>query len=158
MKQQILALVIMFFSISFCNAQQIEAKKAFGGYKFYQNEKELNLSDLQQLMKNNNEALKYIKNAKTNTAFASIFGFAGGFMFGWPIGTAIGGGEANWSLAGIGVGVLGLSIPFITGANKNAKQAIELYNSSLKTVHHQKPKTEFSIISNANGFGISMSF
>lgn len=30
-----------------------------------------------------------------------ILSYAGGFMIGWPIGTAIGGGKPAWALAGI---------------------------------------------------------
>lgn len=58
-----------------------------------------------------------------------IFSYAGGFMIGWPIGTAIGGGDPNWGIAAAGVGCVLLSIPLANGYKKNAKEAVSIYNN-----------------------------
>lgn len=86
-----------------------------------------------------------------------ILGYAGGFMIGWPLGTAIGGGEPNWALAGIGAGLVVLSIPLSSSAKKKTIKAIELYNQGLV------PKKEIETMSfqfqgTSNGFGLIMKF
>lgn len=37
MKKTILTLIFGIVALTFCNAQQIEMKKVFGGYKYFQN-------------------------------------------------------------------------------------------------------------------------
>ena len=81
---------------------EIIAKKVFGGYKYSQSGKLINYSQMGKIMNAYPEAVSLINKAKTSYAFASILSYAGGFMIGWPIGTAIGGGEPNWTLAAIG--------------------------------------------------------
>ena len=35
----------------------------------------------------------------------------GGFLIGWPLGTALAGGDPNWTLAAIGAGCVAIAIP-----------------------------------------------
>lgn len=79
-------------------------------------------------------------------------------MVGSFIGTAIGGGDANWTLAGIGAGLVILGIPISSSANKKTKQAVELYNSSLNSTSFYETKPTLKIIANGNGIGLSMNF
>ena len=109
-------------------------------------------------MKSNSEALKLMKKAKSNYNFGLILGGLGGGLIGYPIGTSLGGGDPNWTLAGVGAALVIISIPINTSINKNTQQAIELYNSSLDTTSFYNFKPEFTIIGNTNGIGISMSF
>jgi len=158
MNKTILTITFTLITIAFCNAQKIEIEKVFGGYKYYQNEKRMTFGDLARTMESNAKALKLIKKAQGNNTLSSIFGFAGGALFGWPIGTELGGGNPNWTIAGIGVGVMAIGIPLSSGANKNAREAIELYNSSLEPSSYRGFKPQFNLLSNSSGFGISMSF
>ena len=158
MKKTILTLTFALATLTFCNAQQIEMEKVFGGYKYTKNGKLMKMKDLVKTMESNQQAFDLIKKAQSNNTIASIIGGAGGFLVGWPIGTAIGGGDANWSLAGVGAGLIAISIPFTSGSNKNGKQAVELYNSSLKSTSFYEFKPEFKVISNGNGIGLSMNF
>ena len=158
MRKTVLTLIFALATLSFCNAQQIKIKKVFGGYKYSQNGTQMKMKDLVKTIESNEQAFEFINKAQSNNTIASIFGSTGGFLVGWPIGTAIGGGDANWTLAGIGAGLIAISIPFSTGANKNAKQAIELYNSSLVSTYFYEFKPEFKFISNGKGTGLSMSF
>ena len=158
MKNTILTLTFALATLTFCNAQQIEMEKVFGGYKYTQNGKLMKMKDLVKTMESNQQAFDLIKKAQSNNTIASIIGGAGGFLVGWPIGTAIGGGDANWTLAGVGAGLIAISIPLTSGANKNGKQAVELYNSSLKSTSFYEFKPEFKVISNGNGIGLSMNF
>ena len=158
MRNTILTLTFAFATITFCNAQNIEMEKVFGGYKYTQNGNQMTMKDLVKTMESNKQAFDLIKKAQSNTTLASIIGFAGGGLIGWPIGTAAGGGDANWTLAGIGAGLIAIGIPISSSANKKAKQAVEIYNSSLNTVSFHEFKPEFTVIANGNGFGLSIKF
>ena len=158
MKKTILTLIFTFATMTFCSAQKIEMEKVFGGYKFTQNGNQLAMKDLVKTMESNQKAFDLIKKAQSNNTLASIIGFAGGGLIGWPIGTAIGGGDADWTLAGIGAGLVAIGIPISSSANKKAKQAVELYNSTLDSTSFYEVKPEFKIIANGNGIGLSMNF
>jgi outer membrane lipoprotein SlyB len=158
MKNTILTLILALTTITICNAQKIEITKVFGGYHYTQNGNKMTMSKLVKVMESNSDALKFIKKAKSNNVLATILGGAGGALIGFPIGTAIGGGDANWTLAGIGVGLVAIGIPISSGVNKNTKKAIDLYNSSLNSTSYFEFKPEFKIVANGNGIGLSMNF
>jgi hypothetical protein len=130
-------------------------KKVVGGYQFYQGEKRLNIYQLVKAMKPYEQAYNQIKSAQTTYTLASIVGIAGGFMVGWPIGTAIGGGEPNWTLAGIGDGLIIVSIPISQKFNKQAKQAVDTYNGGLQTSSvWDKSELRFYM----TGYGVGLTF
>ncbi len=151
-------MVFAFAAMTFCNAQKIEMTKIFGGYKFTQDGTPLNRRDLVKTMQPNQEAFDLIKKSQSNNTLASIFSFVGGGLIGWPIGTAIGGGEPNWTLAGVGAGLIVISIPISSNAGKKAKQAVELYNSSLSQTSYNENKPKLKLVANGHGIGISMNF
>ncbi len=158
MKKIVLTLIFAAVLITISSAQQIETKKVFGGYQYTQNGDRMTMGDLVKVMESNSEALAHMKKAKSNNVLASILGGAGGALIGFPIGTAIGGGEANWALAGIGSGLVIIGIPISSNVNKNAKKAVELYNASLNNTAQNYFNPEFKIIGNRNGIGLSMNF
>lgn len=158
MKKTILALSIALSVFTIGNAQQIEMDKIFGGYKYSQNGNAMTMKDLVKTMASNQEAYQLIKKAQSNNTLASIIGFAGGGLIGFPIGTAIGGGDANWVLAGVGAGLVAISIPISSGVNKKAKEAVALYNASLNSTSYQEFKPKFKIIANGTGVGLCMNF
>jgi len=158
MNKTILTLIFALATMTFCNAQKIEMEKIFGGYKYTQNGNQMTMKNLVKTMESNKQAFDLIKKAQSNNTLASIIGFAGGGLIGWPIGTAIGGGDANWTLAGIGAGLVAIGIPISSSANKKTKQAVELYNSSLNSTSFYEFKPEFKVIANGNGIGLSMNF
>lgn len=120
----------------------ITIKKIFGGCKFEQNGKTLTYSKMLEQMQSNPEAYNYMKKASDNVGVANIFGFAGSFLVGWPIGTAMAGGKPNWSLAGIGGALFCISIPISSSINKNAAKAVALYNGGQKS---QTPSTSLDM-------------
>ena len=158
MRKKILMLTLALATITLCNAQKIEVKKVFGGYKYMQNEKPMSMRGLIKAMELNADAYQLIKKASTNNTLANILGGAGGALIGFPIGTSLGGGDANWALAGIGAGLIVVSIPISSSLHKNAKQAVDIYNASLNetSFYHFKPK--FNMIANQHGIGLSMNF
>lgn len=159
MKTKILTLIIALISINFCNAQEIQMEKLLGGYKYTQNGKQMKMGDLVKTMESNPQAFELIKKAQSDNVLASAIGFVGGGLIGWPIGTSLGGGDPNWTLAGIGAGLVVIGIPISSSVNKNTKKAVDLYNSSLNSSSfYYEFKPEFKLITSGNGVGLIMSF
>lgn len=67
--------------------------KNFWGVKFTQNGRLLKPREVLNIMQGDDEAYAAFKKAKSNYDGATVLGVVGGFMVGWPIGTAIGGGD-----------------------------------------------------------------
>jgi len=79
-----------------------------------------------------------MKWAKSNSDIATVLGFSGGLMIGWPVGTAIAGGDPNWVIAGVGAGFLAIGIPLSIRASKGMFQAVEIYNSNLNGTYFEQ--------------------
>ncbi|OSY87192.1 hypothetical protein WH52_13090 [Tenacibaculum holothuriorum] len=160
MKKSILLLLLFVGSLALSaqdNSKKIELNKVFGGYTFKQDGKHLSFSQVADLMKNNQEAYKIIQSAKSNKTWATVLGVAGGALIGWPIGTAIGGGDAKWELAAIGAGLVGIAIPISNGFNKKSKRAVELYNNGLQTSASSfNPSIQLKL--KGNGLGLALQF
>jgi hypothetical protein len=135
----------------------IVMQKVFGGYQFYQGSKRINMSNLVKTMKPNEQAFQEIKAAQTTYIFGNILAFAGGFMVGWPIGTAIGGGDPNWALAAVGAGLIIITIPIGQKFNKQARTAVNTYNKSVKTSSFWD-NADFRFGFTGNGVGFTMSY
>lgn len=161
MKRMFLLLVLFFVNLSISLGQQtkepILMEKVFGGYQFTQGGKRLNFSQLSEIMKPNEVAFQEIKAAQSNNTLAAVFGGAGGFLIGYPVGTALGGGEPNWTMAAIGAGLVVIAIPIGQKANKQAKNAVENCNSSLNSSSF-KMKTDFKLAFTGNGIGLTLKF
>ncbi|QDH80704.1 hypothetical protein FKX85_17315 [Echinicola soli] len=156
MKKAMLTLVIVLSVSVLCCAQRIESHKVFGGYQYTQNGQHISFKHMTKAMESNPRAFDLIKKARTSNTFASIVGFAGGALIGWPIGAALGGGEPNWALAGIGAGLIVVTIPISSSANKKTHQAVDIYNSAFNSGTSFKPELNF--ITNQNGIGLAMVF
>lgn len=159
MKKQLLIFLLIFAAIFSCQAQeQIEMEKVWGGYKYIQNGKLMKMRDLVRVMEPNEEASMLIQKAQSSNTFATILGAAGGGLIGWSLGGAIGGGEINWSLIGVGAGIIAIGIPISSNVNKNAKQAVELYNASLSSTFYSKPIPELRFVTNGSQIGLTLTF
>lgn len=138
------------------STNHIEMKKVIGGYKYLSNGKTLKFKELENILQSNELAYSQIKSSKSSRTIATILGAAGGFMIGWPIGTAIGGGDANWTLAAIGAGAAAASIPFSISANKKIKTSVHTYNSGYNT--SSLNKTELNLQISGSGVGLALKF
>lgn len=152
-----LFLILVCFGVSFGQSKDktITTKKILGGYQFYQGAQRLNMSQLARVVEPNAEAHKLVKSAKSNIIFSSIIGGVGGFMLGWNLGTAIGGGKPNWYVAGAGVGLIVVSIPINNKGMRQAKSAVQLYNdSSGYGIEGKEYKMYFAIAESGTGLAI----
>lgn len=135
----------------------ITLKSTFGGYQVFQGEKQLNMTQLSNLLASNEVAFSKLKSAKSTNLIASILGGVGGYLIGYPIGTALAGGQANWKMAGIGAGLAVIAIPISISANNNIKNAIKIYNGSLRTSSFFE-KSELKFAMTENGIGLVLNF
>lgn len=84
-----------------------------------------------------------------------IFGFAGGALIGWPLGTAIAGGDPDWYLAGIGAGLAGVAIVFeVLGKKRCNGYALNQGSQSEYTV---KNKGQIKLVSGGSNVGLALS-
>lgn len=97
--------------------------------RFYEGTRILKPRKVLERMEFNPEAFQAFKKAKSNYDAAQVLGFVGGFLIGWPLGTALGGGDPQWGLAGGGAALLLASIPLQSGFKKHAQNALTIYNS-----------------------------
>lgn len=155
----ILTFLMMIFSATYGQApnDSIQMKKVFGGYQFYQDGQKLTVGLLVKAMETNKQAYKEIKEAQSTYTIASIIGGAGGFMVGWPLGAAVAGGKANWTMAGIGAGLIVVSIPISSKFNKQAKSAVDNFNAGLKPSAFWD-RSELKLSATGNGVGLVLRF
>jgi hypothetical protein len=139
------------------DSDSISMKKVFGGYQFYQGEQRLNMRQLVNTMKPDPLAYDQIRSAKSSYNLAMVFSYAGGFMIGWPLGTAIAGGDPEWVLAGIGAGLIAITIPISRSFNKKAQKAVDTFNEGLAAMSFWK-RSELSVSTTGNGVGLVLRF
>jgi len=136
----------------------IEIFKLNGGRVQYKYKGEnLTYDRLKFIVQNNALASNYLQKAHSTSGLLSVMGYAGGFLIGYPLGTLIGGGKPNWTLAGIGCGILLVAIPISSSANNNVRKAISTFNSQ-KTLSQTNVYYDLSLGISQNGFGIYLKF
>ena len=135
----------------------ISITKSGLGYKYKCKNEILTLNRLEELVQKNPNAAEYFNKAKGSAGFANILGYIGGFMIGWPIGTAIGGGKPVWTMALIGGGIIVLAIPIVSSAEKNLLKAVQTYNMEIKPSPQTK-KYDIKLGLNQNGLALVVRF
>ena len=157
-KFNISLLLVFIFSISaIAQESVIESKKVLGGYNYFMNGKALNLSQMDALMQSDKEAYPWMSKGKSQNDVASVIGFIGGGLIGWPLGAALAGAEPNWNLAVVGLGFLAVSLPLSAVSTRNIQTGVEIYNNNLETVS-LVPTPTLEIGVGGNGIGLVMRF
>ena len=152
MKKQILIIAILFGVFQYSNAQVKDGDLSIVKSRIYQDGRLLKPKEVLSIMQSNPEAFNAFKKAKSNYDAANVFGFIGGFMIGWPLGSALGGGEPQWGIAAGGAAVLLLGIPLSRGYQKHARNAIDIYNKN------DQPSTSLKTSVNMNFTGTGVKF
>ncbi len=160
MYKRIVFIILAFFiSISsFCqtNVDSIHIVKKGLEYSCFADGFQLKPDNMKFIMRNNSESLNYLKKVQTSSIISFGMGYLGGALIGWPIGTAIGGGEPNWIIALVGCGVVAATIPIVNSSNRNLKKAVDCYNRGVPFA--DKPDIDVSLGLNSNGLGLSLRF
>lgn len=151
---RLLPLCILFLLAFTSQAQDITLYKTFGGVRFERDSLIISARQVQYILTDNTEALDIFKKARTNSGVASILGFAGGVLIGFPLGTALVGGEPEWGLALSGAALLVVSIPFNKAFQRHAQTAVDTYNQDNSS--RLRDRTEFFLA--GSGAGIRLRF
>jgi hypothetical protein len=138
-------------------ADTIVVNKVQGGYQFLKNDVTMNMIQLTEIVRTNPQALSELSKAKTANAFANIFAYSGGYLLGYPCGTALAGGKMDWTMFGIGAGLALLTIPIANAINKHLKAAVDTYNANPNPTS-QLQRTDVRLDVADNGFGFKMVF
>ncbi len=154
-----LILIIVLISLS-GTAQSLTDTISIESSRYYQNGNMLNVKQLAQVVKSNQQAYDKVQSAQGNNTLANILSIPGGFLIGWPLGTAIAGGEPNWLLAGVGAGLIAIAIPVSITAKNQAAEGVRLYNNSLgnQTFFEKQQKPSINLGITHNGVGVIMRF
>ncbi|WP_114752561.1 hypothetical protein [Pleomorphovibrio marinus] len=148
-------LFVFFFSLGspkWAQAQEIESRKS---HFFYEGQR-LQPRNMLEIMKDHPKAYEEMRAAKSNYDVAQVLGGIGGFMIGWPVGTAIAGGDPNWLLAGIGAGVIIGSIPMLTAYSKRSRAAVDMYNEGIRG--HSMHPVQIQFGGTSAGLGLMVTF
>jgi hypothetical protein len=150
---------VLVFSATLANGQNttdsITVKRTFGTV-FQQHGENLTPGKLLEITQSNTEAYNEMKLAKSNYNAGYVIGFAGGALVGWPVGTALAGGDPNWTLAAVGAGLIVVSIPFSSAYIRHAKKAVSIFNSQLKQLGLNR--IDLKIGCTNHGVGLSINF
>ena len=132
--------------------RKIVLKPSFGGLQFERDGETLSPAQVQQLLEPMPEAFQEMKKARESKTASTIIGGAGGFLFGYSIGAALAGGEANRTMAGIGGGLMLISIPYSLIFRHRATNAVEMYNADASL--QSKGSIQFRFGVTPSGFGM----
>ncbi len=147
----------MGLSFSQASRDSIQYKKINGDLRFYQDGNRLRWFEVADFMEPNPQAYQAMKSARSTRAQGTIIGGAGGFMAGWAIGGAIGGGEFDLATLGIGAGLIVVALPLSAASNKKAISAVTLYNRGLQSSSFWE-RSELRFSMNGNGAGFTLRF
>ncbi|WP_340103700.1 hypothetical protein [Rhodohalobacter sp. 8-1] len=158
-KKACFTVVIILISVLACKAQEITMETSwFTGHQFSRDGIHIPMRTVENVMQENSEAQALMASARSTNTFGQIVAGVGGFMIGWPIGTAVGGGEPNWAVAGIGAGIAVLSIPIYKSSASKAQQAVELYNKGRSLGPASEFNPDVNVYFSGSGAGLRVSF
>jgi hypothetical protein len=110
-------------------AAPIEKRSVFLGTSYQQNGKAIDPGDMLDKLEKEPEAADELAGYGAFATTAVILAGAGGALVGWPIGQAIGGEEDPlWVLAGVGGGLIAVSIPLAIVADNKVENAVDAHN------------------------------
>lgn len=143
MRYALFSLLIM-SSLSVTMAQDIVMYKTFGGVRFEYDSMVISPRQVQSILIDDAVAYGKFRKARTNSAVSALLGFTGGVLVGIPVGTAILGGDPEWGLALGGAALIGVSIPFNRGFQRNAQGALDIHNQKKSSRRNYYPEFYWS--------------
>lgn len=109
------------------------------GTIYLQRGQNLSMGGLLYITKDNPAAFAEMKKAQNKYTLSFLSGCIGGACVGYPVGTALGGGEPNWNFVFAGAAIIGMSIAFEHSFNVHATRGARLHNSSLNGGQSKEP-------------------
>ena len=126
---------------------------------YYYRGSKLTGTDLNSLLANTSSDIDaQLHKAKVDAVFTSIFSYTGGFCVGYSLGYWLTSGHFNWQLMAVGVGSIGVAIPFAVGSNRRVRKAVELYNQGITTRGYTGQIVDFQLGITPGSVGLIMRF
>ncbi|GIZ10515.1 hypothetical protein [Flavobacterium sp. UMI-01] len=153
MKKRIPLLFLLFSILSF--SQEIVKVKG----RYYSNNSQISHRHVRDLLTKNTEALSLFKKSQNKEALGGFFVGIGSALV--TVDLAIGlFSDVKYPTPAtyLGLASLLISVPILTGKNKKAQQAIDLYNEGLQHKGEDSTQPEINIIANQNGCGLQLRF
>ena len=88
----------------------------------------------------------------------SLLFFNAFFCIGYSLGYWLTSGHFNWQLMAVGVGSIGVAIPFAVGSNQRVRKAVELYNQGITTRGYTGQILDFQLGITPGSVGLIMHF
>jgi hypothetical protein len=133
----------------------------WSGSAIYHKGEKISIGKAINIAEKNAAVIKKLKIARTNRTIGTIIAHPGAFAFGYVLGQTIANNPANrkpnWTVGGVGAGLMvgGMILQGI--GNKKLKEAVHLYNSTL--VNNSKTiAPELNLVYSENGLGVSVRF
>ncbi|MDP5001366.1 MAG: hypothetical protein NWQ14_07385 [Flavobacterium sp.] len=154
MKQFLLILTVFGFTISF--AQKLE----YNNGKIFQDGEQISSFETKTVLASDLKALHLFKKAKSKE---SLGGFILGLGIGGTVADLVMGLTSDvkypTAITYVGVGLMAVSIPILSGRKKMVQESIDIYNAGLQ----EQKKTlgdnfELNIVNNSNGVGLQINF
>jgi hypothetical protein len=139
------------------NSDSIKVQKVFGGCNFILNSKKLTVKQLVLTMKPHEQAYLEMKSSQKYYTAGIITASVGGFLLGWQMGNAINANSPKWGMVALSSGIALLSIPLTRQSVRKARNAVDLYNSSLsQTTFWKKNKPELRLCFDGNNIALKI--
>ena len=136
----------------------IEIIKKSLGYQYKYKGEMLSLNQLGNILDKNQTTQSLYKSAKGTSGFLNVLGFAGGFCIGYGLGPLLYGRAPNLGLAGIGAGILVISLPIVSSAENKLKKAVDIYNTNIPKSAYTPFQYEMKLAIISNGVGVRINF
>lgn len=159
MRTVFLFCLAFFYGYALCQSQEIEAKKGSKNYEFFQNGKQLNSYELENLLISDSVASTILEKGKRRQTTAMVLLGCGGVAAGLPFAISASNGNPSdgVNLLGFIVGAVSVvgAISFSFSANTRTRKAVEAYNQNLNANAYVP---QLQLLGNADGLGLSLRF
>jgi len=136
----------------------IEIIKKSMGYIYKYKGEPLSLNQLGDILERNKTSEDLFKSAKSSSGFINVLGFVGGFCLGYGLAPALYGRQPDLAIAGIGAGILVISLPLVSSAENKLKNAVDIYNSAIPQSMNSPLQYEMKLAMSPNAIGVVIRF
>lgn len=159
MKKYLLILLFLSFTtIYFSQESDTLLRFDTGNKRVYLGDHKMNMNELFKVMRPYPETFKLIESARDGLFYANIFYTLGSIPVGYTIGYFLPSNEFKWKPFVVGLGLIGIGIPFNVKYVKNTRRAVDSFNNRKNTSLKFQNKLDFSFGINQYGFGVQLKF
>jgi hypothetical protein len=137
----------------------IRIKRSFWGAGYYYKSKEpLTLSRVWKLTKTTDSGRHFVYKAKVENIIGNALGFAGGIIVGWQMSKYFYSVEPDWTIVGLGGGLVALSLPFNIASFANTRKSVQYYNKHIQSTGTASVKPSLHLGYSGNSVGLALRF